>query len=394
MLLFFIMFVFFVFHIQFLLKNIILGVEDVNFFMFVMHYPFDRQIAVQSLYFVLACAGGFWVGYKLAYRSDNLSVLSDKIFDFRQWRNELRVLNFMGVVIISYIGIIGGMTGFSYGPMTALRQDYGFIFELRIVLLLLLSHLLLNIPWREFLKNPKLKISRTILAVYFFGLLLFQARSAIFEFGACLIIPLLMWSGDKVQVKYLLMLSVMMIVPNVVVLGRIEIPDDPYELLDGLFSIEYTMILNQFLGAAIETGMRSKEALSFLPQFGLILPSPLRNLFDIQATNNDFILELSEYAKVYGGGFSLVAQMYTDFGWFAPIVFYLLGLLIGHTNYKASKVGRVKLIHATAPLLYSMFILSFRNDFGVLLKYSIQLFVVAAILNFLLKLRLGARSGS
>lgn len=394
MLLFFVLFIFFVFHIQFLLKNIFLGVEDANFFMFVMHYPFDRQIAIQSLWFVLACAGGFWVGYKLVYRADHRSGLSDKNFDFRKWRNELRVLNFMGIVMIFYIGILGGVTGFSYGPMTMLRESYGFIFELRMVFLLLLSHLLLNISWREFLKKPELKMSRTILAAYFFGLLLFQARSAIFELGVCILIPLLMWAGDKVRVKYVLTLLALLIVPNIIVLGRMGVPEDPYELLDGLFSIEYTMILDKFLGAAIETGFRAKEALSFLPQIGLILPSPLRNLLSVQATNTDFIMELSESAEVYGGGFSFVAQMYSDFGWFAPMVFCLLGLLIGRMNYQASKVGRVKLIYATAPLLYSIFILTFRNDFGVFLKYTIQLFVVAAILTFLLKLRLGARSAS
>ena len=394
MLLFFVLFIFFVFHIQFLLKNIFLGVEDANFFMFVMHYPFDRQIAIQSLWFVLACAGGFWVGYKLVYRSDHRSGLSDKNFDFRKWRNELRVLNFMGIVMIFYIGILGGVTGFSYGPMTMLRESYGFIFELRMVFLLLLSHLLLNISWREFLKKPELKMSRTILAAYFFGLLIFQARSAIFELGVCILIPLLMWAGDKVRVKYVLTLLVLLIVPNIIVLGRMGVPEDPYELLDELFSIEYTMILDKFLGAAIETGFRAKEALSFLPQIGLILPSPLRNLLGVQATNTDFIMELSESAEVYGGGFSFVAQMYSDFGWFAPMVFCLLGLLIGRMNYQASKVGRVKLIYATAPLLYSIFILTFRNDFGVFLKYTIQLFVVAAILTFLLKLRLGARSAS
>ena len=154
------------------------------------------------------------------------------------------------------------------------------------------------------------------------------------------------------------------------------------------------MILDKFLGAAIDTGYQAKEALSFLPQLGLIIPSPIRNLLEIQATNTDYIEDLSEAAEVYGGGFSLVAQMYTDFGWFSPLVFGLLGLLIGRVNYQASKVGRVKLLYATAPLLYSIFILTFRNDFGVFLKYTIQLFMMAVVLNFLLRIRLGVRNAN
>ena len=393
MLLFFVLFIFFVFHIQFLLKNIFWGVEDAKFFMFVMHYPFSHQVAIQSLWFVLACAGGFWIGYKLAYRFERKSDLLDPTFDWRKWRYELRIFNIMGILMISYIGIVGAISGFSYGPMTMIKESYGFVFELRMVYLLLLAHLLFNITWREFLKKPELKWSRIILVFYFIGLLLFQARSAIFELAVCVLIPLLMWAGDKVRVKYILIILAMLIIPNIIVLGRIGIPDDPYELIDGLFSLEYTMILDKFLGAAIDTGFRAKEALSFLPQIGLILPSPIRNMLGIQATNTDFILELSESAEVFGGGFSLVAQMYSDFGWFAPIVFCLLGLFIGRMNYQATKVGQVKLIYATAPLLYSMFILTFRNDFGVFIKYTIQLYVVAAILNFLLKVRLKAKNG-
>ena len=394
MLLFFVLLIFFVLHIQFLLKNIFLGVEDASFFMFVMHYPFNHQVAVQSLWFVLACAGGFWLGYKLVYRSENRGNVPAENFDSKKWRNELRVSNLMGIVMISYIGVVGGMTGFSYGPMTQLRESYGFIFELRMGYLLLLAHLLFNIPWRQFMSRPELKFTRMVLATYFVGLLLFQARSAIFELGVSILIPLLMWAGDKVKVKYVLIVFCLLIAPNIIVLGRIGIPDDPYELIDGLFSIEYTMTLDKFLGAAIDTGYQAKEALSFLPQLGLIIPSPIRNILEIQATNTDYIVDLSEAAEVYGGGFSLVAQMYTDFGWFSPLIFGLLGSLIGKVNYQASKVGRVKLLYATAPLLYSIFILTFRNDFGVFLKYTIQLFMMAVVLSFLLRLRLGVRNAS
>jgi len=393
-LLFFVLFIFFIFHVQFLLKNVFLGVDEAQFFAFVMRYPFSHQVAVQSLWFVLACAGVFWLGYKIAYRSVGHPIKCKEYFEFKKWRNELHLLNFMGIVMISYMGVVGGVTGFSYGPMTQLRESYGFIFELRMIYLLLLAHLLFNIPWRQFMARPELKFTRIVLAMYFVGSLSFQARSAIFELGVCILIPLLMWTGDKVKVKYVLIVFGLLIVPNIIVLGRMGVPDDPYELVDGLFSIEYTMILDKFLGAAIDTGYQAKEALSFLPQLGLIIPSPIRNLLEIQATNTDYIEDLSEAAEVYGGGFSLVAQMYTDFGWFSPLVFGLLGLLIGRVNYQASKVGRVKLLYATAPLLYSIFILTFRNDFGVFLKYTIQLFMMAVVLNFLLRIRLGVRNAN
>jgi oligosaccharide repeat unit polymerase len=393
MLLFFVIFIFFVFHILFLVKNIFFGVDEARFFMWVMKYPFSREVAVQSLWFVLACTVGFWLGYKLA----NLKGLRNSkevssLFESRKWRHQLRILNFMGAIIISYIVVLGGLTGFSYGPMTLLRESNGFIFELRMVYLLLLSHLLLNINWRSFLYRPELRLTRIILMLYLLALVLFQARSPIFELGVCIIIPLLMSAGDKVRIKYILLLCLLLIVPNIIVLGRIGIPEDNYELIDGLFSIEYSMIMVKFIGAAIDSSFVAETNLSFLPQISLIIPSPLRNMLGIEAINSDYINELSLLAEVSGGGFSMVAQMYTDFGWVSPLIFCLLGFFIGKINFKASNIGRVNLIYATAPLLYSMFILSFRNDFGVFLKYSIQLFIVASILNIALRVRLKVKS--
>lgn len=389
MLLFFVMFIFFIFHVQFLLKNIFLGVEEARFFDFTISYQFGHDIALQSLVFTLACAGSFAICYRLLYRtrknmSDNLGDV-----DLRGCRRELLWLNAMGLGMVAYIFVLGGLTGFSYGPMTQLREEYGFVFELRMIYLVLLAHLLFNVPWRQFLSRPELKSARAVFGLYFIALLLFQSRSAVFELAVVVIFPLLMWTGDRVKLKYLLLVCGLLLVPNVIVLGRMGIPDDPYELIDGLFSIEYTVLLNKFLGAAIETGYGAKDGLSFLPQLALIIPSPLRSLFGITAVNTDYLSGLSDAAEVYGGGFSLLAQTYTDFGWFSPLVFGLFGLLIGRVNSRAAQVGRVKLVYATAPLLYAMFLLTLRNDLGVFIKYTVQLFAISFLLSMVLKNRLG-----
>lgn len=389
MLLFFVLFIFFIFHVQFLLKNVFFGIDEAQFFNFVVRYQFDQSVALKSLLFTLACAGSFAICYKLLYRTRKFVPDCNIEVDLRGCRVELLLLNTMGLAMLSYILVIGGMTGFSYGPMTQLREGYGFIFELRMIYLVLLAHILFNVPWKLFLSRPELKLARLVLWLYFIALLLFQARSAVFELAVVVIFPLLMWAGDRVKLIYLFLVCCLLLVPNVIVLGRMGIPDDPYELIDGLFSIEYTVLLNKFLGAAIENGYSAADGLSFLPQLGLILPSPLRNLLGISAVNTDYIEELSDAAEVFGGGFSFLAQTYTDFGWSSPLVFGLLGLLIGRVNSRAAQVGHVKLVYAAAPLLYSMFLLTFRNDFGVFIKYTVQLFVVSFLLSVVLKNRLG-----
>ena len=50
-------------------------------------------------------------------------------------------------------------------------------------------------------------------------------------------------------------------------------------------------------------------------------------------------------------------------------------------NARAMRVGRASILISTAPLLYTAFILAFRNDLGVFLKYAIQLFIFALIMN-------------
>mgnify|MGYP006195986819 CR=1 FL=1 len=78
-----------------------------------------------------------------------------------------------------------------------------------------------------------------------------------------------------------------------------------------------------------------------------------------------------------------------DFRWIAPIVLLLLGCLIGRAIGQGRFSGRVSIRSSVGPLLYGGFLMAVRNDFGVLLKYSIQLFIVAFVLNYIVKTRLG-----
>lgn len=388
MLLFFVLFIFFIFHIQFLVRNLFFGVDESQFFDFTLTYQFDHHIALQSLLFTLACAGCFALFYKLAYHaSANHTTIKEGLVDLRGYRRELLLLNIMGMSMVTYILVLGGLTGFSYGPMTLLRESSNFVFELRMVFLILLSHVLFNVPWKQFLSRPELKSARWVSVLYFTALLLFQARSAVFELAVVVIFPLLMWAGDKVKLKYILVMLSLLIIPNLIVLGRLGIPDNPYDLVKGLFSIEYTTMLDNFLGAAISGGYTPPNGFSFLPQLGLLIPSPLRSLFDMTVVQTDFFDSLSDSAGVFGGGFSLLAQSYVDFGWFSPLIFGLLGGLIGRMNNRTARVGHAKLVYAAAPLLYAAFLLAFRNDIGVFLKYTLQLFLVSFLLGMILKQR-------
>lgn len=128
-----------------------------------------------------------------------------------------------------------------------------------------------------------------MIGLYVVALILFQARSAIFEFAVVFLFPLLMWAGDRVKLKYLVFTSKILIIPNIILLWRFELIEDPSVLIEGLFSFEYTIMLNKILGAVIEMGAGPRLDLSFLPHLVLVIPSPVRDIFGIKPLDMVFL---------------------------------------------------------------------------------------------------------
>jgi hypothetical protein len=387
MLLFFVLFIFFILHIQFLLRNIFFGLDELTYFQFIIKFGFDREIAIQSLNFTLACALCFAFCYKLFYRKHRRFIVGTSEQVFRVSRIKLLLINGMGLMMIIYMLALIGLSNFDYGAMTLMRESSGFIFELRVIFLLLISHILLNLPWKEALLLKELRAARWIVLTYLICTLIFQARSAVFELVAVVAFTQLMWAGDKVKFKYVVFVFGAMLVPNLIVLGRLGMPDDFGELIDGLFSFEYSILINKFLSAAIYLGSEVNGEASFIPSLMLLIPSPLRDLLGVAVIKSSYYADVSAAADARGGGFSLLAEMFSNFGWYAPLVFGAIGLILGIVFSKAEKVGNVGFVGATAPLLYVAFVLAFRNDFGVFLKYVVQLFLIAFIFHLVLKRR-------
>lgn len=386
MLLFFIMFIFFILHIQFLLRNVLFGTDEVYYFNFKVTYLFDQLVSQKSLLFALACAGCFALGFYLFYRRRKSSLTT---VDLKGSRRALLALNISGLVQVIYGIDLLLSSGFSYQVMAEAKMDLGFVFELRIFYLLLLSHLLLNVPWAEFIKQRLFRWTRWILIVYVLIAVLGQSRSVIFEIAAVVIITQLIWNNDRFKFKYALLVFGAMLVPNFVVLGRLGEIDDVWVLINGLFSFEYSILFNNMLSGVIESNESTNGNLSFIPSLLLIIPSPIRGFFGLTVVKSDYYENLALVTGVRNGGFSLLAEMFSNFGWYAPFVFGVVGVLIGYLFSRAARVGKVTLLGATAPLVYVAFVLAFRNDFGVFIKYVVQILLIAAIFSFLLKPRLG-----
>lgn len=385
MLLAVIIFVFFLMHIQFLLRNLLFGVHEGNFFIFTIEYIFDRATALSSLYFSIACALAFAIGYLLLYRFGRVR-RSSLLHPEKGTRYLLPLWPLILSGIFQFFVILNILvsSGFSYHVIAIKLEGSGFLTELRLVFLLLVAHLSLNVPLGEIVKRRRYRIVRCIVLAYIVALFLLQARSRIFEILAIFGFSYLAWNNDKIKLKYFLFLGLGMIVPNLVVLARLGPMLDFETIKNGIFSFEYSILFNNMLSAAISDGPIRNDSFTFSGSLGLIIPSPIRSAFGISVEKNDFYQYLSNESNVSNGGFSLLAELFANFGWGSVVVMFITGGLIGFLNSRALRVGRVSIYNSAAPLLYVAFLLSFRNDLGVLIKYSVQLFFIALIFNFLI----------
>ena len=368
----------FMLHVNFLLKNIFLGRESAQFFNQTMTYNFDVATSILALQFVMLCMLGFYLGYKIIYRGNNFTYHNNSIYITRTTTS---VTAASSVFIILYVLYAGYVSGFNYGLMHQFRSQNGFIFELRAIYLVLLSFHLLNIPIRILVKEKRYRWLRVTFVLYCIALISFKARSPMFEVFVVFLYSYAMWKKDKFKFKYVLVFSALLIFPNLLVMLRMSAAEDWQTFIASLFYFEYGTLLNNFLGAVIFYEVENEYA-SFASQIQLIVPSILRDLFEFTQPNYDYINRVSNLAEVSGGGFSLIAQVYSDFKFNSFFIFFLIGLVIGWLNKKASNIGRVHLFYAISPLIYSMLILSLRNDFGVFFKYSIQIMILGLILEF------------
>lgn len=390
MLLFFIILMFFILHIQFLLRNVLFETYDSNYFQFNSIYLFNHDIAVTSLLFSIATTISFGLSYTLAYRKSQRSASVPVIVDQDAVRGNLVLMRTIflcvGVMQVTANIVLAITSDFTYQIMAETLESSGFIFELRIFLLAALAFIALNVRPVIFWKGQDYRHIRLVLMLYAASILVVQARSRVFEFAAILMFAYLMWAGDRVRWRYLGVIAVALLIPNLLVLGRLGIPDDPQVLIDGLFSFEYSISLNNFLGAAIERSYIIQGGLTFLKSLWLLIPSPVRTLMGIDVIKNEAYEALSAIAEIRGGGYSMLAEMYQNFGWFSLLAFAAMGFGIGALNRRASQVGTVSIVAAVAPLIYTGFVIAFRNDFGVFLKFTVQTFIIAYILRMSMRI--------
>lgn len=376
--------IFILLHIYFLQKNIFFDVNAEEFFYYTAIYKFDKDIAIESLFFSLACLIAFILGYLIINRK-SFSILSNKNFEYVS-KKEINLTSALLLIICSYItySLIEG--NFNYTKMVEIREKMGFIFELRAIPLLLLSHILLNIPRKDLLKSNELKFLIILTTAYISLLVFFQARSALFEVMAVISYTQLMWEQDKIKIKYIILFFVALIIPNLIVLGRMDlerIDGGLIQVISHIFTFEYSIVINNFLGQSIASFDNYLLGSTFIPTLLLVIPSPIRNIIGIEVVKSSYYQEICDSLNFHSGGFSMLGEFYSNFGWYSLMGFFLMGLIIGFFRNKCLLVSKVNLIYSSGPLIFTSFILTFRNDYGVFLKYIIQIIILSILFKYI-----------
>jgi hypothetical protein len=392
MLLLFAMFVFYLLHIHFLAKHLIWGVSGAYFFNLYAPYRFSHEVAVETLVYCVSCAVAFVAGHVLSkpVLDKRLRRLGENEVSGADLRKAVRLLN---IFLVFHIGLglyALAKAGFNYSAIFNLKMSMSFLFHSRAMLLVLLGFVCLNIPSERWFRQRELRGTARLLIVYFVVSVFMQSRSVVFECGAVVGFSWLMWQGNRIRVRYIVVLLCMMVVPNLIALPRFGRGLDWQETLHGIFSFEYSVAMDNIISATIAADHRPLPMDLFISIPSLLVPSPVRKVLGTEITpgaGGDYYRLILEDAGVLGGGFSLLAQMYMTLGWWGISMFVFLGFLIGKLIKGAANVGKVGLLYAAAPLIYAQFIISLRNDFATFAKYSIQVMLVAMVMKWILRTR-------
>jgi len=377
------LYVFFFLHILFaidyLLHNDAALTQEFLGFTISMNYPYDTidKVIIFNVICFLALLFGMLFGNSIAKK---IKLRSVKEPDFKLLSKSITIY-LMVFILMGSIGIL--KSGFNYWGLIEYRESINFIFELRIIGLLLIIYFIL-------LKRKFTNFQRFLLVIYFGILIVFQARSLIMEFVFSVFLAKLFLHRDRLKLKYISWLFILPFIPNIFIIMR-QWPMTLDEVVSSLFSFEYTLLFNLLTAEAIHSYEHAwYMGETFSPSLSLLIPSFIRDLLDIQVVKSYIYTDVSNGAGVFGGGFSLLAELFLNFSWFGWVYFIFIGFILGYGRQIILRQlifenGFISVYQASYFLFYIAALLSLRNDMGVFIKYSIQLIIVAAILNLIYK---------
>ncbi|SPY70819.1 Uncharacterised protein [Providencia alcalifaciens] len=376
-------FAFFLLHILSYFYWLYNGNLDYIFFGSLIKYPYSDQIIKETYIFNLMIFLSYLLGVfsaKSFYKTKKVSKVTVSPLNETSFSRIL--ISLLYVFIIINFSVFLSSWG-NYASINKIKESYNFIFELRVLINILFLFIILN--------HIKMSTHLKILTLfYFFSICVLQARSVIFEFIFIVAIPFLI--TRKINLKIFLFLCITPFIPNLIVAFRFINTYSITEIISYLFSFEYLTLFNLIVSEAILKYSDMHEFLlgsSYSNSIALVIPSFIRDIFDISINHNVEIDAVRYSAGVHGGGFSLIGELFMNFGYYSVIFVFLYSIIINSILYrivwKYSLYMKVSFIECIVPLILIMTILSLRNDTAPLIKYTIQLLIISGSITFLVK---------
>ena len=390
-----ILFVFFIFHILFFLNYFLFGITYNEFFGIQNSYAFDSEIAFKTFTYatisLISIAIGLYSNKFLKFKAYK-NTLGGDIYNTTSFK--LFALFCTSIAIFNAFSIVIDQIG--YGLTAALRSNKttldAILYEIRYITLIYISYNLLNYRIKDLLKSKTKTYTIIISIIYLISCLILKTRSIIFELGFVYIYAFLLWDKNKIKFKYIIYLIAASIIPNIMLLFRVDLFQLNFgEIISSIFKYEYPLTLANLISANISGDGLSviTEGYTFLSKLYILIPSFLRNIFDIQGGDSLYYFLVQEISGARGGGFSFIGELYTNFAEFSYLILFLFGLLIARMiaiNYK--NLGSSSIIAATYPLIISNFILVLRNDIFPFIKITIYLLLVAVLMKFISQIKI------
>jgi hypothetical protein len=384
---FLLLYVFFILHLVFVIDYLLNRDSALiqNFFGTVLEVEYGYVTIDNTVIFIIICFLSLLIGIAVGGGLSN----KVRVYEKSQFNSYLASTS-ISVYLIFFIlfGLIGIVkNGFNYRLLYEYRASFNILFELRMVGHLLISNFILS--GRRFTNFQVL-----LLFSYLLVLVVFQARSVMMEFVLILGLSLIILKRDKIKINYILIIiSLSLLLPNLFVIARYW-PLSLEDIVSMFFEFEYKLLFNLIILEAVDSydGVMLLGD-TFLPTlFQLLVPSFLRDAFDITIVKSNIYGSVSTDAGVLGGGFSLLGEMFINFGWYSWIYFMLNGFVLSYWRGNLVKQctffkGGVSFVQSGYILFLAATILAFRNDFGVYIKYILQLFVVMTMLNLIYRKR-------
>lgn len=374
-------------HFSFFLQLYISGDTQISFFGFISEFNYTKQVADECLIYIFLCTIALIIGYTFSLTNKRfipLTISQSQPNNIQNIRSFFRISCIIQIAIVLIVIIKGGG---NYQKMASVRESMNFLFELRIFPLLAFVYLL------QFISKKTVKEYRSEIILFstlmaFFVIV--QARSLLVESGCVLGYYFCKKNKDKIKIKYIVILYILSIVPNLIVLGRLTSEQSDLtniETWKNIFTYEYTILFNNIVAEVISSTKDIDYGVTIIPSLGLLFPSFIREFLGI-SIHKDLLNTIAINAGVLGGGFSMFAELYLNFGWLSLIIFYFMGLYLAKLDSKWFTAKTIPLKYAMIPIIFSYILLGLRNDLGVLIKQIIQIHIAFFIIQYIVKVKI------